>query len=213
MRTEIAKLKKEEIIWLIEHSCKHRHSYLEHFSCYPNRAEKKILYIDIEISPSLGFVYGKYDQNVIKFKKEWEIMCVGYKWSTGKVEVVSGKERHIVKKIRDLLDEADLVIGQNLDRFDIRKINTRIAFFGLKPPSKYKTLDTLKKLRRLFGLNSNSLNDAGEYFGLGVKKGSYKDLWEDCLKGDKKAWQKMRSYNAQDVLLLEKLYKKIEPWL
>lgn len=210
---ELKSLKKEEIIWLAEHKCKHSHSFLEHYSCYKSRPEKKILFIDIETSPSLGWVFGKYDQNVIKFEKEWNIMCIGYKWSNGKVKVITGKEKDIIKKIRDLLDEAELVCGHNGDRFDIRKINTRIAFYGITPPSKYKTIDTLKKVRRIFGLNDNSLDAIGRYFGLGGKDGHYADLWEGCLKGKKEAWKKFIAYNSQDVLLLEKIYNKIEPWL
>ena len=209
---DISKLKKQELVFLAQHKCQHRHTYLNHPGCY-RKENFKILFLDIEISPSLGWVYGKYDQNVLDFEKEWHIMCVGYKWQDSEVEVITGKERQIVKRIRNLLDEADIVIAHNADRFDIRKINTRIAYYGLKPPSKYKTVDTLKKVRKLFGLNSNSLNDVGKYFGLGTKKGSYGDLWQDCLKGNKKAWKKMVKYNKQDVLLLEKLYKKIEEWV
>lgn len=209
---DISKLKKQEIIWLAQHKCKHYHTYLKHPRCYREEKER-ILFLDIEISPSLGWVYGKYDQNVIEFEKEWHIMCIGYKWQDSEVKVITGKEKQLVKKIRDLLDEASIVCAHNADRFDIRKINTRIAYYGFEPPSKYKTIDTLKKLRKLFGLNSNSLDDAGKYFGLGTKNGSYGELWRDCLKGNKKAWKKMIEYNRQDVLLLEKLYKKIEPWI
>lgn len=213
MKSKLRNFKKDQIIWLAEHRCKHGHNFLEHLSCYKPESENKILFIDLEVSPNLAWVYGKYETNVIEFEKEWDIMCAGYKWADSKVEVITGKEKDIVRKVRDLLDEADVVIGHNGDRFDIRKINTKIAFYGLELPSKYKTIDTLKKLRRLFGLNSNSLDDAGAYFGIGRKRGSYKDLWRDCLRGDKKAWKRLIAYNKQDVLLLEALYRRIENWL
>jgi hypothetical protein len=37
-------------------------------------------------------------------------------------------------------------------------------------------------------------------------------LWLDCMSGDEKAWRKMRKYNAQDVVLLEKVYDRFKPW-
>jgi predicted RNA-binding Zn-ribbon protein involved in translation (DUF1610 family) len=38
-------------------------------------------------------------------------------------------------------------------------------------------------------------------------------LWVKCMNGDKKAWKTMEEYNIQDVILLEKLYKKLLPWI
>ena len=32
------------------------------------------------------------------------------------------------------------------------------------------------------------------------------------MAGDKKAWVKMKKYNAQDVVLLEKVYLCLRPW-
>src|SRR3546814_6332122 len=48
----------------------------------------------------------------------------------------------ITAKLIALLDEADVVIGQNSDRFDLPTINGRALVAGLKPPSPYKTVDT-----------------------------------------------------------------------
>src|SRR3990167_3336562 len=169
MIAPIASLKKQEIVWLSQHRCVHKHTFLEHYSCFPGRKAAKVLFINIETSPNLGWGYGKYETTFIKYEKEWVIMCFGYKWLGGKTEVVRGPEHHMVEHIRRLLDEADVVIAHNGDKFDLRKINTRIAYYSIQPPSKYKSIDTLKKVRKHFGLNSNSLGDVGEYFGLGKK--------------------------------------------
>ncbi len=40
----------------------------------------KILVFDIETSPSLGYVWGKYKQYVIEFEQEWNMLCFAYKW-------------------------------------------------------------------------------------------------------------------------------------
>ena len=44
-------------------------------------------------------------------------------------------------------------------------------------------------------------------------KTTHADLWHDCLEGDEKAWKKMVKYNNNDVVLLEKLYLKLRPYI
>ena len=39
------------------------------------------------------------------------------------------------------------------------------------------------------------------------------DMWKDCIDGDKKAWNMMERYNKQDVVLLEKVYLHLRPWI
>ena len=53
-----------------------------------------------------------------------------------------------------------------------------------------------------------------QHLGLGKKAqtGGF-DLWKRCLKGDPKAWAKMLKYNKKDVVLLEKIYLKIRPYI
>ena len=34
----------------------------------------KILLIDIETAPNLGYIWGKYEQNVIDYKTEWYLL-------------------------------------------------------------------------------------------------------------------------------------------
>src|SRR3546814_15987786 len=64
----------------------------------------------------------------------------------------------ITAKLIALLDEADVVIGQNSDRFDLPTINGRALVAGLKPPSPYKTVETCLVARKEFGFPSKSLD-------------------------------------------------------
>jgi len=102
----------------------------------------------------------------------------------------------------------------NCDDFDIKRSNASFIKHGLKPPSPHKTVDTLKITRKYFKFNSNKLNDLCENLSLGckVKTGGF-DLWKGCLDGNLKAWRKMVKYNKHDIFLLEKLYKKLLPWM
>lgn len=185
----------------------------------------KILVFDIETAPNLVYTWGIWEQNVIKVVRPWYILCYSAKWLGEKSSVYAlpdfkeykkdpESDKEVCQKLRDLLDEADVVIAHNGDKFDVRKSNARFIKHGIQPPSPYKTIDTLKVARKYFNFDSNKLNDLGEYLGVGkkVETGGF-ELWDKCMKGDKKAWSLMKKYNKQDVDLLEKIYFKLRPWM
>lgn len=180
----------------------------------------RILIWDIETSPNLAYVWGKWEQNVISFKKEWELLSVAYKWlgesqvyCVGRCDFKDSTDRALVDKVWQLLDESDVAIAHNGDQFDNKKIRAKFVEHGFKPPKPYKTIDTKKIAKNNFNFNSNSLNDLGQLLKLGkkVETGGF-DLWLKCMAGDDKAWKKMKSYNKQDVVLLEKVYNKLKIW-
>ena len=186
----------------------------------------RILVYDIETFANQAFVWGKYEQNVIAYIKEWFMMCYSYKWLDEKgTHVVAlpdfkgykkNKEddKALVKSLWQLFDEADIIIAHNGNSFDIKKTNARFIYHGLPPPTPYKTIDTKLVAKRYFNFNSNKLDDLGNYFGIGRKldTGGW-ELWDACWKGDLKAWKKMKDYNKQDVILLEKVYHKMLPFM
>lgn len=186
----------------------------------------KILLFDIENSPNISYTWGKYEQDVIAFKQEWHMLSFAYKWLGDKSVKTSSlpdfkkykKDKtddiELIKVLWKLLNEADIIIGHNVDRFDIRKTNARFLANNLPPPSPYKTIDTLKVARNKFFLNSNKLGDLSKVLGLGkkVETGGF-SLWLDCMVGKISAWKKMTKYNKQDVELLEKIYLKLRPWM
>jgi len=180
----------------------------------------KVLFFDIETAPNLAYVWGKYEQDVIAFVNEFHLLSFAYKWlGSDKVycETIKGQggdDRKLAKKLRDLLDQADVVVAHNGDAFDIKKARARFVFHGLKPPSQFATVDTLKVAKRYFNFNSNRLNDLGIYLKVGEKvKHTGFDLWLGCLKENKKSWKLLEKYNKQDVTLLERVYHKLLPWM
>lgn len=182
-----------------------------------NRQPKVLLY-DIETSPNLGYVYGKYQQDVIQFEKEWDLLAFAFKWMGSRA--VEGyaqdeyTEEELVYILHDLLDQADVVIAHNGDRFDQKMSNTKFLEYGLEPPQPYKSIDTLKVARKYFRFTSNRLGDLGEKLGVGskVQLGGFA-VWLACMNGDQAAWNKMKRYNKQDVKLLEEVYYKLRPWI
>lgn len=190
-----------------------------------NNNQLKTLLIDIETSPNLGYCWGKYQQDIIRFNKQWYILCFSAKWLDSSKMIVkslpdyplykkSDNDKDLMKDLWKLLDEADIVVAQNGDEFDLKKINARFVIHGLLPPSPFKSVDTMKMARRYFGFTSNKLGDLAEILKVGKEKintGGF-DLWLKCLAGDPKAWKAMIAYNKRDVELLESIYYKLKPW-
>lgn len=183
-------------------------------------SKPKVLLFDIETAPNLAYVWGKYEQDVIAFESEWYILSVAYKWLGEKevhcltIEGKEGNDKKLCKKLRNLFDEADVLIAHNGDAFDIKKAKARFVFHGLKPPSQFATVDTCKIAKRYFNFNSNRLNDLGIYLKVGQKiKHTGFDLWLGCMQDNKNSWELLKKYNKQDVLLLERVYEKLLPWM
>lgn len=187
--------------------------------------QPKILFFDVETFPNVSYTWGKYDQNVIRFKQEGCMATFVAKW-LGDKRIISKAlpdykgyragsydDRKLVADLWKLLDEAEIVVAHNGDDFDIRVANARFIAHGLKPPSPFKSVDTKKAVKRVARFNSNKLDDLGGLLLADKKIKTDFDLWQGCIDGDKKSWAQMVAYNRKDVLLLERLYLYIRPWI
>jgi len=119
----------------------------------------------------------------------------------------------MIQKVRELLDEADIVVHYYGSRFDLPILNREFLLHGLPPPAPYKSIDLCNTVRRKFKFISNKLDHVCQRLGLGKKHDTDFKLWIDCMNKDPKAWELMMEYNVQDVLLLEGLYEKIKAWI
>lgn len=179
----------------------------------------KILFFDIETSPNLAYVWGKYEQDIIAFEDEWQILSVAWKWAgDNKTYCITAEgcrdDFRVCTRLWNLLTTADIVIAHNGDEFDLKKARARFVSHGLAPLKPLATVDTLKVAKKYFKFNSNKLDDLGKSLGVGSKvKHSGFDMWLGCLKDDPKSWAKMAKYNKRDVELLERVYKKLKPWM
>ena len=186
----------------------------------------KILYIDIETAPNVGFTWGMYEQNVIEFISEWYILTFAYKWEhENKVHVKTLADykpfkkdiRNDIELVRDLyllLDEADAVVAYNGKKFDIKKIQSRLFAHGIKPPSPFRIIDPLTVVRNKFGFNSNKLEAIAQLIKVNGKihhEGF--PLWRKCYNGDLKAFEMMAKYNKGDIMPMVHVYKEILPWI
>lgn len=184
----------------------------------------KIISVDIETAPIIGTAWQTYDTSLIWRIRDWYMLSFSVKELGGKqitralpdykgYKVGQEDDRELVTDLWKLLDECDCAIAHNGRRFDFRKSNARFIQHGLTPPSPFRIIDTFETAKRVFSFTSNKLDDLGEYLGCGRKIKTDKDLWRLCLDGDEGAWAKMKRYNARDVVLLEKVYLKLRPWM
>ena len=116
-----------------------------------------------------------------------------------------------------MLCEADVVITQNGNSFDVKKLNARFLLQGFDKPTPFKKIDTLLIAKKEFGFTSNKLEWMTDHINSKYKKLKHKkfpgfELWDECLKDNIAAWKEMEEYNKHDVLSLEELYMNIRGW-
>jgi hypothetical protein len=189
----------------------------------------KVLVIDIETKPILAHVWDIWDQNVSlgQIKKDWSILSFSAKWlgdppSKTIYKDLRGRKNvdddtPILKKVWKLMDEADILLTQNGKKFDVKKLKARFILNKMKPPSKFKQIDTCEIARQEFGFTSNKLEYLTDKLCTKYKKLKHKkypgfEMWKECISGNLDAWKCMEKYNRWDVLSLEELYYVLAPW-
>lgn len=191
------------------------------------KTHNKVLIFDIETMPILANVWDIWQQNVPlnQIFKDWSVLSWSAKWY-GEKEIMYADtranrdlrdDRQILKGIWKLLDEADVVITQNGISFDTKKLNARFIIHGMKPPSPYRHIDTKRLAKKHFAFTSNRLEYMTDKLCAKYKKSKHRkypgfELWKACEAGDLKAFKEMEAYNKMDVLSLEELYTKLQPW-
>lgn len=187
----------------------------------------KMLFLDIETLPLESYTWGLWDQNIPlnMIKKDWAICSWAASWGhESKVMQRDSRnskdprnDKALLKPLRKLLDEADIIVTQNGKKFDARKINARLLINDMKRPSGYQHIDIYPLVKKHFALTSNKL----EYIAKVLKVKHQKlvkrqfegfDLWKECLAGNNKAWREMATYNILDVKVLKDCYARIAPW-
>lgn len=184
----------------------------------------KILFIDIETAPIEARVWGVWDQNVglNQITRDWFIMSFAAELD-GKMHYLDQRfsspiedDSMMLTAVHYLMCEADIIIGHNLAKFDIRKLNARFLKHGMNPPTFYRIIDTLRVAKRHFALTSNKLEYIAKYLGVSEKLTNRKfngmDLWNQCLAGNIEAWEEMEAYNKNDVVVLREVYEKLIRW-
>lgn len=181
--------------------------------------DPRVLILDIETMPATVFTWNSMPPKFISpdnLVTEAHMACAAWKW-LGEKEVFAARmdrtkdlpDRPIIKALAKALGEADAVVAQNGDQFDLTWIRARMLKAGFPPPPPVIQIDTKKIARKQFGyhgLFSAKLDYLGEFLGVGKKLKVDFDLWREVMSGDPDALERMVKYNVHDVRLLEKIY-------
>ena len=186
----------------------------------------KILYFDLETAPILAYTFSLFKPviGMDQIVESPRIICWSARWHGTKGKKVLFNSEHqsstveMLTELRDLLDEADVVVGYNSDGFDIPWTTEQFLINGVELPSPYLTVDLYKLNKKHLRMPSRKL----DYMALDllgqrkVANGGIR-LWLQCMDPSdpdhEKAWRMMEKYAKQDTALLEPLFNIMRPFI
>lgn len=181
----------------------------------------RIIGYDIESKPNICYTWGLFNQNlsIDKIKSphgmiSWAAKEFGKKGVEYGDETEKGGHDAMVKRLYKYLSEADAVCTYNGNSFDNKMLNSELVRLGLAPLPPTKQIDLYRVVKKQFRFPSNKLDYVSQALGIGEKvKHEGFGLWVGCMEGCPKAFAKLKKYNIGDVLLLERLYDRLLPWI
>ncbi len=182
----------------------------------------KVLIIDIETRSLTVKTFGLRDQNIglEQVVDDGGILCWSAKWlGSDKVffeetKGVKSKEKVILKKLKKLMDESDIILGQNSRSFDVPIINGLLLYYDLIDDVKeYKQIDTLRMSRSKYKFLSHKLQYMSGKL-CEIKKQTHAkfpgmSLWMEYEAKNPAAFAEMKKYNMADVEATEELFLKL----
>jgi RNase_H superfamily len=175
----------------------------------------KTLVVDIETSPNTAHTWGLWNVNVglPQLLESGRMLCFAAKWED-EDKVMFHRGKHMVTAAHKLLDQADAVVTWNGNRFDLKWFQSEFIREGMTPPSPFVSVDLCAVVKRQFAMPSNKLDYwATQILGEGKAATGGHHTWIGCMAGDKRAWARMREYNIADVMLTERLFLRLKPYI
>lgn len=176
------------------------------------------LFLDIETSPNIvmswriGYKINLSHDNILH---ERAVICACWSWD-GEDEVhfshwdKDQNDRAVLEPLIKAMEEADEIVYQNGDRFDLPWVKTRCLWHKILTRPSYKTVDTLQWARKNFYFNSNKLDYIAQFLGVGGKLKTEFGLWKSIvLDKDAKALKRMVVYCQNDIVILKKVWKRL----
>lgn len=186
-------------------------------------SKPKILLFDVETKPvkiwawRTGKQVIRHDQ--IVDGEKFDIICIGYKWlHEKKIHCLDwGKAQNSEKMIQqftEVVEQADIVVGQNSDPFDIKQINTQRMLHRQKPIAWPISEDLRKQIKKHFYVTSSSLEYMSKLLtGEGKGKMTFSDWVKIVDQKSSSALSKMKKYCKRDVLKTQQVWQRIQPYI
>lgn len=212
MIAPVHRLKKDQIIWLANHKCKHGHTYLEHYNCYLKEwpSQPLVGFFDIENS----WANFKADACIMlsyAIKVQGKDIVLG-RGITREELLSKDEDRQLVRECVADFSKFDLIYGFYSTKHDVPFLRTRAIIHNIPFP-KYGTIkhkDIWYTLRSKFKFTSNRLDWACEQIlGASRKTKGSPEIWRRAQQGNQKALDYIADHNVRDVEELEKLTDKV----
>lgn len=189
----------------------------------------RILTIDIERFPMVGVFWDRKVQGIIPVGNILErsrMSCFGAKWydepdfiyrseyDFDRQEITAAERERMILSAWELLDEADVVVTFNGVSFDHKHLNDEFALAGLTEPSPFKRVDLYRMAKTKFGYDSMSLASLAGLLNVPAKLDSGgMGIVLAAMRGERDAWERLRTYNLGDITTTEALYDRLRGWL
>lgn len=185
-----------------------------------------VLFLDTESAPNVACVWGIHEQR-LSYKDiihEWFLLSAQWSWNdspkVNTVSILDDKKRfkdnfrddyHVVKTIRDVISEADIIVGHHIRGHDLKKINAKIIDYEIEPIKMPLIVDTLAWARQ-FGFTSRKLGDLCTKLDLTEKLSHSPGAFLLAACGNKAAIREIVEYGIGDVPTLRELYYRLRPY-
>lgn len=219
------KLKKADLQVFLTGRCRHRHLYVEHPNCFVREyllENKQYIrgFLDIEAS-NLAADFGIVLSYVIKEegKKKYYFDVIK------KEDLMNGNlDKNVIKSLVNDLKNFDEIITYNGTNFDLKFIRSRYLYWA-KRDTKFakevqfphygyiKHKDVMYMARSRLRLHRHRLEDVTRHLNIKGKNHIEPEYWIKALTGNKKSLKYILDHNKRDVIILEKVYKDLEPYI
>lgn len=188
----------------------------------------KILFWDIETSPCSSYHYNHWKVDIRQDQaiKQSHLLSISYAFNdeepTGfrlsPEDVKNEDDLTLIVNMIEAIEEADIIVGYNSKKFDMRVLNTRALYWDLPPIKPVKHIDLYEQVKRKFKFPSNSMGNVNAYLQLEGKLINDRGLWRRCmehwnLEECDQALIDMLTYNKQDIVATRDLYHRIKGWM
>lgn len=150
---------------------------------------------------------------------EWpRTVCVAWRFYGDKKAGFASEWDHgqgdMLRAVWDVYEQADVVYGHNVDRFDTKHLNTGWRDLGLPAPSPFKIVDTLTEAKRVFGDESMQLGALTQRLGIATKNDKYDvTVARRAVAGHKASQRRIKRYNVGDVDASEAFVDRLRGWI
>lgn len=213
----VNRLKKDEILWMYNHYCRHRHRYLDHLNCFvvekpdTSPVHERVGYLDIEttgLNANFDYIISyailTNDEEMIgralkpKECRNWKVL-----------------DKNLCREFSDVVKDFDrLVVYWGKDRrHDLPFLRTRVVKWKYKFPLYREVFvsDTYDLVKAKLKLHRNRLENACDFFGI-PSKGHRLDaeMWQRARLGDTHALSHVWEHNKEDVISLKAVHELLE---